>query len=394
MDMDAIVLSAYNWPMKLEAEKTKSRIGRWFSLCPVRHCLILFGSLLIGAYFALRGNETLMRAVAEGFTRPWHEMMGRLCGLVRFSVAEVIYAVGIIGLGLYLIDRIIQIIRRPDRLVLTYRAAMTFVAVVLVFYGGFCVLWGVYYQTSDFTDLSGISDEPISTSELTVVTQYFADLANFYAPQTQRDESGCFTADENSLFDRSATLFEAVSEKFPKLSGPALRAKPVAASKVMSLMNFTGFFFPFTGEANLNTDSPVSMLPSTIAHEIAHQRGVAREDQANFVAVLACLESGDTDYCYSACLLAYIELGNALHDADSDAWRSVYDSLSEPVLLDLAQNNTYWKRYDTAAAQVTETVYNEFLIGYGEERGTKSYGACVDLLTAYYYDAAIQQVTG
>lgn len=43
----------------------------------------------------------------------------------------------------------------------------------------------------------------------------------------------------------------------------------------MSRINYTGFFFPYTAEANVNVDSPLCMLPSTIAHELAHQRGVA-----------------------------------------------------------------------------------------------------------------------
>ena len=63
-----------------------------------------------------------------------------------------------------------------------------------------------------------------------------------------------------------------------------------------------GFFFPFTGEANLNVDSPECLLPATIAHELAHVRGVAPEQTANFVAILACDTSGDPLYAYSGYL--------------------------------------------------------------------------------------------
>ena len=73
---------------------------------------------------------------------------------------------------------------------------------------------------------------------------------------------------------------------------------------MMSYTNFTGFFFPFTAEANVNTDFPPALFASTVAHELSHQRGVAKEQEANFTAVLASLYYGDADYCYSSCLLA------------------------------------------------------------------------------------------
>ena len=49
--------------------------------------------------------------------------------------------------------------------------------------------------------------------------------------------------------------------------------KAISCSTALSAMDFTGFYFPFTGEANLNVDCPASFLPSTIVHEMAHQRG-------------------------------------------------------------------------------------------------------------------------
>ena len=60
----------------------------------------------------------------------------------------------------------------------------------------------------------------------------------------------------------------------------------------------------------MNVDCPMALLPATIAHELAHQRGVAGEDEANFVAVAACLADGDPTFVYSGALMAYVYLGN------------------------------------------------------------------------------------
>lgn len=373
------------------AVKTKRiRLSAWFMLCPWRHCLALLGLLLTGGYHFFKGNEPLMTAVCESFTRPYHRLAGRLSSCLPFSLAEVFYAALVLFLLGYLVVQVIRLVRGPDKPRRLYCSLMTFASAGLLLYGGFCLLWGVFYAGSDFQKELGIQAEPVSTEELYQVTAYFAELANAYADGTQRDAAGCFVAERDALFDASLYLYEPTAAMYPSLDGPALRAKPMLFSKFMSWINFTGFFFPFTGEANLNVDAPLCLLPSTIAHELAHQRGVAPEDEANFTAVLACLSSENADYRYSGALLALIHLGNALYDADPARWEELRAVYGEEVLADMRQNNAYWQRFETKAAEVSEEVYEGFLASYGDERGLQSYGACVDLLVAYYRDIAIE----
>ena len=86
--------------------------------------------------------------------------------------------------------------------------------------------------------------------------------------------------------------------------------------------------------------------------------------------------------------MAYIYLGNALHGKDYEAWAAVYESLNEDVRRDLADHNAYWDRYDTPVAEASDKVYEGMLKTYGDDRGMKSYDACVDLLTIWYLPAA------
>lgn len=372
--------------MPEQSAKRKNLFLRWFALCPARHVIALAGLTLTLAYFALRGSFTLMTAVSTRITRPWHSFAARALDRLPFSMAGVLIAAAVLGCLVYLVFCLVTAARRGGWAVCVYRLVMTAVALVLAVYAGFCLLWGVYYYTSDFESLSGIRSRPVSAEQLESVTRWFAGLVNEYGGQVARDENGVFDEDMDAVFDSSAQLYDEVERLVPCLAGDGLHAKPFMFSRAMSLVNFTGFFFPFTGEANINVDSPACMIPSTIAHELAHQRGVAAEDEANFAAVLACLENGDPVYCYSACLLAYIYLGNALYRADADAWSEVYATLSDGVKADLRDNNRYWEKYETPVSSVSDTVYTGFLHSYGQTLGLQSYGACVDLLVAYYYD--------
>ena len=279
-------------------------------------------------------------------------------------------------------------LRGGGRLKRLYAAVINLLAAGLAVYAGFCMLWGVYYYGDDFMTRSALENENISVEQLEAVTRYFAELSNEYADQVPRDEDGNYIADRAAILARSDEVYENIERELPCLAGPAVRAKGVYFSRLMSYTDFTGFFFPFTAEANVNTDFPPALFASTVAHELAHQRGVAKEQEANFVAVLASLAYGDTEYCYSACLLAYTHLGNALYSADYEAWKSIYLSLSEDVRRDFAANREYWAQFETPVQKVSNTVYEGFLYSYDQNMGLKSYGACVDLLVNYFYGQA------
>ena len=132
-------------------------------------------------------------------------------------------------------------------------------------------------------------------------------------------------------------------------------------------------------------DAPACLLPATVAHELAHQRGVTSEQECNFLAILASTTCDDPAYTYSGWLKGYIHLGNALYQADPEAYRAIRDSLPDTVLTDIAHNNAYWAQFqDQTVKKVSNKVYDSFLKGYGQEQGLQSYGTVVDLLVAYY----------
>ena len=94
--------------------------------------------------------------------------------------------------------------------------------------------------------------------------------------------------------------------------------------------------------------------------------------------------------------MAYTYLGNALYQADYEAWERIYDSLNDDVLRDFAANRRYWQAYETPVQTISNTVYEGFLYSYDQDMGLKScydqdmglksYGACVDLLVCEYLD--------
>ena len=355
-----------------------------FSLCPVRHIILIISLLLILSHILLRKSYAAMKAVSA-VVREINQFCSKITSILPFSLAEFVIALLVLGFIYYLI---LSLIKSKGFALTAYKLIITAVTMVAAVYAGFCMLWGCYFYDDDFATKSGLKTDPISVEQLEVVTQYFAQLANEYSTQVQRDSRGVYTVDRQEIINKSPYVYENTEKLFPVLDSADVKVKGIYFSKILSLIDFTGFYFPLTGEANLNMDFPPSLFPSTVAHEISHQRGVCKEQEANFLAVLSSLEYGDIDYCYSACLLAYTHLGNALHGANYEAWEKIYLSLDENILRDFAANREYWAKFETPVQKVSNTVYENFMYSYDQHLGLKSYGACVDLLVNYYYEKA------
>lgn len=358
-------------------------------ICPVRYIMIIISALVILLHLLTRSGRLQMVWISNHVIRPVHKMLSVWTSHVPFSVAELLIALLVILALFYIVWQIIALIRKPEKFWRIYKTVLTFLAAGMMIYAGFCMLWGVYYYGDDFITRSGLKKEKISVDQLAEVTEFFAAMANGYSSLVSRDAEGVYSVDYKKVIGRSDEVYLNLEKDFDCLEGPDIKAKGIICSRIMSYVDFTGFFFPFTAEANVNMETPSAYFASTVAHELAHQRGVAKEQEANFVAVLASLEYGDPDYVYSAAVLAYTHLGNALYDTDHERWEEISSGLDDAVLKDLKANRDYWQRFETPVREASNTVYENFLYSYDQDLGLKSYGACVDLLVNYYYEAAL-----
>ena len=358
----------------------------FFSQHKKLHIWLLADLGLLAAYFLCRGNRAWMNALADQVTGPFRETVGRLCFHTHVSVMEVLYVLLVLaGIG-YLVWSVAAVVRAKGRRGhRAYSAVLGAVCAGLAIYAGFCLLWGINYWTDSFQDKSGIRAQPVAQEDLLDVTVYFARQLSKAADGVPRDENGVFAVPREEILEKSVSAYDELEKQFPFLEFADTGVKAMAFSRLMSIIDFTGFYCPYTGEPNVNVDSPACLLPSTAAHEMAHQRGIASEQECNFLAVLASTTCGDAAYAYAGWLMGYIHLGNALYRVDPDTYWAIRDQLPDGVQADLAYNNAYWDQFrDTVVQKASNEVYDKVLKVYGDENGIQSYGTVVDLLVAYY----------
>lgn len=344
-------------------------------------------AVFFAVYFPLRGCKAAMNWLCSRVILPLEQWLGGLCGATSVSVAEVLILSGLCAALFYLVWQVRCLITRPRKRLRACRVLLAVLCALLSVYAGFCLMWGVFYGADSFQDKSGLTARGGTAEELTTLTRQYAEELSALSDQVARDENGCFAVSRRDIFAFAPHAYDGLVQEFDCLSLPRTAPKAFVSSRAMSALDFTGFYFPFTGEANLNDECPAAYLPMTICHELAHQQGIASEQECNFVGIMAAALSADPAYRYSGYLLGYVHLSNALYRADAEAWQAIRDSLPDTARADLRQNSAYWAQFSGPVRTVSNKVYDGFLKSNGVSSGIQSYGTVVDLLLAYHYDS-------
>ena len=357
-----------------------------------RMLLIPLGIVALAATAYAGANPDAAEWYARAVYPALSSVVGFLPSLVRFSVAEWVAALFLLFCLGYLIFCIRKlVVSKGARLMVAYRSAMGVVAICCTVYFLFTALCGLNYYRCTFTEHTGYDVEEADAEpaqrqeELVALTATLAD---------ELGQTRAMLGDDADLFDVEQGQFERyaqesvdamrkLAEQYPALERPLYSPpKPVLASELMSYANIGGMFFPFTMESNINVDNPSFAIPWAMAHELAHQCGFMREDEANFIAYLACKGSDDALMRYSGYLLAYDNAVSALRKVDPEAASAIASGLSAAVQRDLVQRAEHWAKYEGPVQDVSNAANDTYLKANNQTDGMRSYGRMVDLLLA------------
>ena len=308
-------------------------------------------------------------------------------GIFPFSAAEIIVIILIMIVIYYFITTIIKIIKnKSGKLGILIKFIINMLASLGVIYFGFLILWGFNYHRLPFSDIASLDVSPASVDELYEVCEDLVYRANRLRIYVREDKNGCMyiPGGFKSVSSRAYLGYMNASKIYPELRGNYGRPKPVIFSKIMSYEGISGVYFPFTAEANVNISQPDSMLPSAACHEMAHQRGFAREDEANYISYFACSLNPDLDFQYSGTLLALIHSMNALHAHDTARYKLLSSKYSDAVKRDMSQNDEYWRQYEGTIEKISSNINDAYLKSNMQKDGVYSYGRMVDLIIAEY----------
>jgi len=238
---------------------------------------------------------------------------------------------------------------------------------------------GINYHRTEFSKLAELPVSEAYVEELEELCLWLTEQIDEAAAMVPTDENG-LAALPADMRQKTRQAMEELGERFPHLSGWYPKAKPVFTWPVLSYEFLEGVYGPYTIEAHYNPDIPAYNQPAVLCHELSHLKGFMREDEANYIAYLACIGSEDASFRYSGLMLAYTHSINALYKADRERGYAVRSLLCEQANRDYAYHKEYWNAYQGAVSVLSDKVNDVYLKMNAQQEGSQSYGRMVDLL--------------
>ena len=337
---------------------------------------------------ARSSEEFAERVFARGIYRVYRTPICFLTGLLPFSLGELLLYAVVPATLVCLIVWITHMVKgKTGRVFL--RGMINLACVLGIVFFMFVFGCGANYYRYTYAKCAGMEIRPGTNEELYGLCLSLTDRANRLRNQLEdcEDGEGIFVlpCSDRELSERSRTAVTSLGQQIPVLQGYFAPPKPVLWSEGMSRLEITGVYFPFTVEANVNIEASDYTIAAAMCHELCHMAGFMREDEANYLAYLACKNSGDPVLDYSGTMLALVYCTKALRESAPALYSRVYDCYVDGVRRDLAADIAYWKQYDDQpASEFGEKMNDTYLKANAQSEGTKSYGEMVDLLLAEY----------
>lgn len=302
--------------------------------------------------------------------------------LFPFALGDILYAIIII----YILKLITQFFRqikskgwqKSD----TLRVPISIINAFLIFYISFNLLWGLNYSRPRINETLNISNHPYKKEQLIALHDFL--LAQIKATNYNALSATNQNFNISSLTEIAAQSLAQLSKKNKLFSYKFESVKPALSGWLTSKMGVEGYYNPLSGEANVNMLMPNHVLPYVVCHEIAHQLGVAKEDEANLVGYLTSLNSDNVQFKYAAyySMLKYVLFEIRINYPDD--YENELQKVPATVRMHFNDEQIFWSKYNGAMSAYMSTAFDQLLKLNRQEQGIKSYQEIVLWLVNYH----------
>ena len=327
----------------------------------------------------------------------------KLSEFLPFSLAELLLYIAIICFTVFLIVTIYNTVvavklyfrikrsgKHPEKRFM-FRAAENFAlrisAVFCFLIAAFIFFGGINYTGATFAERAGYRLGGYTVSQLEELCLYLGQNVSNTRQALVTNPDGSineqyYAYNPYRLADEAKVAYSRLPAEYNSRHKDYPVVKFAYSSNIMSNIHITGIYPYVFPESVVNINTPIMSLPHTVCHEMAHQRGFAREDEANFIAYMACLQSDNPLMAYSAYYTAFTYAMDELYYYDSITWKIIMNAVDSGVRDDIEREHAYWKQFDTISSEFTSSVNNTYLTIMDVQDGVQSYSRMVELLLA------------
>jgi hypothetical protein len=256
-----------------------------------------------------------------------------------------------------------------------------------VLYAAFLLSWGLNHARRPYAHHAGLAEHlpaaaGVPAQELVELGAWLVEECNRLREATPASELA-LRPGPGGVDPRLEAGYAELARDVPALAAQRPLLRRAFLSPALSRLGISGIYSPFTAEAHVNGEVAPWLLPFTAAHELAHYRGFAREDEANFIAWQVLRRCPEPALAYSGTLAAAAHLLAQLGRDDPAALEALRGRLHADVAADLEANRAFWRaRRTPVVTDLARSSNDAYLRSQGQPEGLRSYGRMVDLLIA------------
>jgi len=326
--------------------------------------------------------ERVETLYTSGFYVLLSRILRFLFGWIPFSLGDILYLLAGFWLLGKLIKTIKSLIRRQFQWNIFFKNISKALLGLIFIYIVFNIFWGLNYNRQGIAHQLRLTETTYDTSDIILLQDMLLQKVN--SSKTVLIRQDYQYPDKKFLFHRAKDAYNDAEKIYPFLQYKALSAKSSLYGWWGNYLGFTGYYNPFTGEAQVNTTVPKFLQPYISTHEMAHQLGYAKEDEANFAGYLAAVNSHDTLFHYSAYLDLYIYANREVFYFDSVASLQSRELLIPEVKKDIAEWRQFNLNHRSFIEPAISWMYGNYLKLNEQPKGLRSYNAVIATLIAYY----------
>ncbi len=309
---------------------------------------------------------------------------------VPFSVGDVIYTLVFISLVVYVVKGFILIFQRKYTKAMFIHFLFRFADALLWIYIIFKLVWGLNYDRMGIAYQLKISKTEYTKEDITQLTDQLIEKVNECRRQIK--DSILPEPSLDSIYRVAQVSYQTASDENGFLDYRNRAVKSSLFSSIGDYMGFSGYYNPFTGEAQVRSDIPRILIPYIACHEMAHQLGYASESEANFVGYLAASSSSDVYFRYSVYLdlFSYAqgeEIFLYSKEKDFKEFEAVIkqnrERLDTLVKTDRRRIREFFFKRRNRISPAVSGLYDQYLKMNKQSQGVKSYDEVIGWLIAY-----------
>jgi len=305
-----------------------------------------------------------------------------LLGWLPFSVGDLIYGFFVLVLVVKIVQLLKILFKRKFNRQYFFAGLNQTVFFFLFVYVLFYLLWGLNYSRKGIAEQLDLKMSKYSLGELDTLTNVLGKQLNYYASQLKPAQRDSFYKKSN-LFHESYEAYQLANHQYSFLHYTPKSIKPSLYSYIGNILGFEGYYNPFSGEGQVNTTIPVFEQPFVACHEIGHQVGYGKENEANFAGFLACRLHPSPVFRYSVSFDMYTYAVNELYRNDSAQARRYLDSLHPQVKKDYKELHEFFKKYQNPIEPIITWMYGKYLQANNQPGGKRTYSEVIAFLIAY-----------